>query len=174
MFKELFEKTRKADLQFDAEVKALISAFDKAQAVKFSLLLSSEVLPVFEELYPHERVPRDCIAYLKSIEDFEEMSDWQLLKIRKYRELISAVSDMTVENAWDPELGLYLDCFSTDAVSVVACAIELALYGTRYALKDETLGSFAYGSWLNAGGATGRSLNMNGFLKECDIKFSME
>ena len=56
------------------------------QIVHFGLLCAQSVLHIFEEKYPEDKRPRNCIEYLIKIDDFSKVTDEQREEILKHRD----------------------------------------------------------------------------------------
>jgi hypothetical protein len=50
---------------------------NKNQLMLFAILCAESVLHIFEEKYPNDLRPRQCLEYLKTIEDFENLTELQ-------------------------------------------------------------------------------------------------
>jgi hypothetical protein len=58
---------------------------NKNQLVHWAILCAQSVLHIFENKQPNDKRPRECLAYLISIEDYSNLTEDQIIVIRKIR-----------------------------------------------------------------------------------------
>lgn len=66
-------------------IEVVVPLLTLNQKVRFATLCARSVLYIFEEKYPDDKCPRDCLDFLDSIEDFESLTEEQREKLRKHR-----------------------------------------------------------------------------------------
>ena len=73
---------------------------NKNQLIRFALLCAESVLHIFEEKYPEDKRPRDCIEYLMKIDDFSNLTDEQREEILKHKNAASSASSAAYAAAY--------------------------------------------------------------------------
>lgn len=71
------------EISYNDKVWIARRVLNKNQLVHWAILCAQSVLHIFEEKYPNDKRPRECIDYLLTIKDFSNITGEQLEKIRK-------------------------------------------------------------------------------------------
>jgi len=86
---------------------------NKNQAIKWATLCAESVVHIFEEQCPGNKHPRDCIDFLKTVNDFDNLTETEKLEIEKHKDIIG-------------------DYYSTSAANYATSAAHYALYSDVY------------------------------------------
>jgi len=114
---------------------------NKNQAVSWATLCAESVLHMFEEQHLDDKRPRDCIDFLKSVNDFDSLTVDQALGIKRHEEAANAVrftafhatNAVSAANATEAAAACaanYVDYFAEYAVQAAHYAIEAATYAS--------------------------------------------
>jgi len=98
---------------------------NKNQLVHWVILCAQSVLHVFENKYPKDKRPRECLEYLISIKDFSNLTDEQIKEIRKVRR---AAADAAAAYAAADADAAYAAAAAADADADAADAAVYAAY----------------------------------------------
>jgi len=69
----------------------------KTQKVKFSAKCAESVLHIFEEKCTKDTRPRECLAYLREFDSFENLTDDQIKQIEKHWIAVSYIANDAIE-----------------------------------------------------------------------------
>jgi len=114
---------------------------NKNQAVSWATLCAESVVHMFEEQHLDDKRPRDCIDFLKSVNDFDSLTVDQALGIKRHEEAANAVrftafhatNAVSAANATEAAAACaanYVDYFAEYAVQAAHYAIEAATYAS--------------------------------------------
>jgi len=103
------------NLDYEDKIWVAKRVLNKNQAVSWAILCAQSVVPVFEKEYPDDKRIRDCINFLKSIDDFNNLTYIERSEIEKHFD-ISA--DIVSEYACD----YAVNCAATHAFYYVVHA----------------------------------------------------
>ena len=91
-------------INYDDKLWVGVNLMTKNQQVKFAIACAESVLYIYEDKYPNDTRPRELLEYLKSIQDFGNMTEDQkslLFKLKKsvYSASVNAYPDNNVADA---------------------------------------------------------------------------
>jgi len=72
------------NLDYEDKIWVAVIVLTKNQLVKWSVLCVDSVVHIFEDKRPDDKRLSDCISYLKSINDFNNLTNAQALEIKKH------------------------------------------------------------------------------------------
>jgi len=103
------------NVNYDDKIWVAEKVLTKNQAVSWAVLCAESVAHIFEEKYPEDKRFSDCIDFLKTVKDFNNLTDTETEEIEKHRDIIG-------------------DCYATNAAYYAALAARYAAHAARYAL----------------------------------------
>jgi len=121
---------------------------NKNQAVKWAILCAQSVIHVFEAKNTDDKILSNCINFLKTVNDFDNLTDTEKLEIKKHLDIIRDY--YTAQYATDALYTVY----ATNAVYAVCAAAHAAHYtirATRFAASATIAATYAARSAKNAG-----------------------
>jgi len=102
------------------------------QAVSWCILCAESVLSIFESKHPDNQSLSKCINFLKSIKDFNNLTDSQSLEINRHIKATKGAGDFTAACFF--ESATLTDTDATDAATAdAAYAVRCAALAARYA-----------------------------------------
>jgi len=104
---------------------------NKNQAVKWSVLCAESVVHMFEDKHPNDRYISDCIRYLKTVKDFNSLTNIEREEIKKHLGIIKKALPAYADYA-----AYHATCATTSATTSAADAVHYALYAAVYAAAD--------------------------------------
>jgi hypothetical protein len=87
------------NVSYEDKIWVAKKLLNKNQLVHFGLLCAESVLSIFEEKYPEDKRVRDCIEYLKTIPDFNNIMAEQQEAIRGNRSAAYAAANAAAHAA---------------------------------------------------------------------------
>jgi len=118
---------------------------NKNQAVSWAILCAESVVPVFEKEYPDDKRIRDCIRYLKTVKDFNSLTDTEREEIERHLDIIQKALPAYAAfaahyAAHAARYALYVAAYNatTDAAIAAIYATESAFYAAKNAGEDFT------------------------------------
>jgi hypothetical protein len=113
---------------------------NKNQLVHWAILCAQSVLHIFENKQPNDKRPRECLEYLISIEDYSNLTEDQIIEIRKIRRDAAAYAYAAV----DAYAAAYAaaDAADYDASDAYAAAAAAA-YASDYAAAAAYAAAYA-------------------------------
>jgi len=126
----------------------------KNQAVNWAILCAESVVHMFEDKHPDDKILSNCIDFLKTVNDFDNLIDTQVLEIEKHLDIIAAHYVARSANA-----AFYVLCtvLAANAVYVVlaaarsaSCATSAAHYATNAAYNAANAAFYAARSASNS------------------------
>jgi len=76
------------NVNYDDKIWVAEKVLTKNQAVSWSILCAESVVHIFEDKHPDDKRFRDCIRYLKTVKDFNSLTDTEREEIYKHRDII--------------------------------------------------------------------------------------
>jgi len=149
------------NLDYDDKTWVAEKILTQNQAVIWSVLCAESVLHIFEKKYPKDKRPRDCINFLKTVKDFNNLNDIEKSEIKRHLDIIQV-------------------SYATDCVAYAATAVHYATYNSARAASGaanyaiHTANNAAYsaayaaknaGEDVSAAGNNQQALNIQ-FLKQ--------
>ena len=80
-------------ISYDYKINTIKYSLNKNQAVTFSIMCAESVLKFYEKEYPKDKTVRNCLEYLKSINDFNNLTEEQINEIEKHKDAAYAASN---------------------------------------------------------------------------------
>jgi len=72
------------NLDYDDKVWVAMRVLTKNKRVKWAILCAESVVYVFEKEYPDDKSLSDCINYLKTVNDFDKLTNAEIGEIEKH------------------------------------------------------------------------------------------
>jgi hypothetical protein len=123
------------------------------QLIHFGLLCAESVLHIFEEKYPEDKRPRNCIEYLMKIDDFSNLTDEQKEEILKHKNAASSASSAAYAAAYASAYSYAANAANatnatnaTNAAASAANATNAAASAAAYASAYSYAANAAYAS----------------------------
>jgi len=117
----------------------------KNKRVKWAILCAESVVHVFEKEYPDERCISNCIRYLKTVKDFNSLTDTEREEIERHLDIIQKALPAYAAfaahyAAHAARYALYVAAYNatTDAAIAAIYATESAFYAAKNAGEDFT------------------------------------
>jgi len=166
------------NLEYVDKIWVAKRVLNKNQAISWATLCAESVVHIFEEQHPDYKHVINCINYLKTVKDFNNLTIDQALELKKHRDLALAVARAST----DPDIFVghaahalnvshvaalvhvsycdsYAAAYAVDVASHVLCYAAEATY-------DDTLGYCdIYGEDAAAASLKQQALNLQ-FLKQ--------
>ncbi len=79
-------------ISFHDKIWVSLRLVDKNTNIKFAVKCAEFVLPIFEKVFKNDKRIRDCIDFLKSIDDFENLNDDQLELLQFHDDAVNSAS----------------------------------------------------------------------------------
>jgi len=121
------------------------------QAVKWAILCAESVLPIFENRYPVENRLSDCINFLKTVKDFNSLTDVEMLEIKNYVDasrsiygVASDTSDAARAVTYATHCATHAATHAAHVVYVTACAADIYSTAGAAALAIRAADSVTY------------------------------
>jgi hypothetical protein len=122
---------------YDDKIWVARKVLNKNQLVHFGLLCAESVLSIFENKYPKDKRVGDCIRYLMTIDNFENITDKQREEILKHRSAADAAADAAAYAAYAADAAAYAAYVdAADAAYAAAYAADAAAYAAYAAYAD--------------------------------------
>jgi len=149
------------------EDKVLIAekVLTKNQAVSWAILCAESVMYIFEANYPGNKRLSKCINFLKSIKDFNNLTDTEKWEIKKHED-ISGVNYV----ASAVHYALYTAYYALYAVNYAAnYAFHYAARSASYAVYAALLAAADTGEDADAAGNNQQELNIQFLRMACSL-----
>jgi len=148
------------------EDKVLIAekVLTKNQAVSWAILCAESVMYVFEAKHPGNKRLSKCINFLKSIKDFNNLTDTEKWEIKKHED-ISGVNYV----ASAVHYALYTAYYALYAVNYAANSAVYATTAARDAVYAALLAAADTGEDADAAGNNQKALNLQFLRMACSL-----
>ncbi len=100
-------------ISFNDKIFFALRFVDKNTRVKFAVKCAEYVLPIFEEKFSDDKILRNCIDFLNSIDDFNNLNHEQLKLLRFHRD--SAYSAAVFSSSKAASLASYSSAYAAAA-----------------------------------------------------------
>jgi len=131
------------DLDYNDKVWVAERVLNKNQAVNWSILCAESVVHMFEDKHPGNKSLSNCIEFLKTVNDFNNLTDTEKEKIKKH---LYIIGDYYAAYAVGAAHALYA-ANATYAACAAACearyAVDVATYATNAAYNAANAAAFA-------------------------------
>jgi hypothetical protein len=117
-------------ITYEDKIWVAKKVLNRNQLVHFGLLCAKSVLNIFETKYPEDKTVSDCIRYLESIPNFNNLSLDEKEMIRSYRDAVDSAAD-SVSYVASASAAAYAAAAAADIAYVAAYAD--AAYDAAYA-----------------------------------------
>jgi len=107
----------------------------KNQAVKWATLCAESVVHIFEKEYPDNQSLSDCISYLKTVKDFDNLTNDQASEIKRHEEASRAACFVAAGGPYAVSLTAYCSRapYAAGAADAVGAAVRAAVREAAYA-----------------------------------------
>jgi len=122
------------NLDYEDKIWVAGEILNKNQLVNWSILCAESVIHIFEANYPGNKSLSNCIEFLKTVNDFNNLTDAQSLEIKRH---LGIIRDYCADHA----------NYAASAAIYAAC---VAVYATHAAALDATYASDAARSATSA------------------------
>jgi len=141
------------NLEYGDKAWVAVRVLTKNKRVKWAMLCVESVVHIFEAKYPYDRCLSNCIRYLKTVKDFNSLTDTEREEIEKHLDIIKKAL---------PAYATYATSAAVrSATYTTSAAVRSAAYATEaafHAAKDA-------GEDANAAKQKQEALNLQ-FLKQ--------
>jgi len=120
-------------ISYDDKVWVAVRVLNQTQRVKWSILCAESVVHIFKNQYPDDKSISNCINFLKTVKDFDNLTDAERLEIEGYASHATYAGDnaLTVDAAIAADAVVYA-AYSAIYASVsyvsesASCAVHAA------------------------------------------------
>jgi len=84
------------NLEYADKIWVTKNVLTKHQAINWSILCVESVVHIFEAKYPDDRYISNCIRYLKTVKDFNSLTDAQVLEIERHEAIYRTASNTPI------------------------------------------------------------------------------
>jgi len=81
-----------SNITYSDKIWVGVRLLTRNEAVGFSILCADSVLCIFEERFPEDKRPRELLEHLKTIKDFDNLTEEERKKIRALRNAATAAA----------------------------------------------------------------------------------
>jgi len=111
----------------------------KNKRVKWAILCAESVVHVFEKEYPDERCISNCIRYLKTVKDFNSLTDTEREEIERHLDIIQKA--LPAYAAFAAHYAVCAAAYAAHSAIYATSAVSYAIYATS-AVSYATLAAF--------------------------------
>jgi len=140
------------NLDYNDKIWVAVRVLTKNQLINWSILFAESVVHIFEDKHPDDKRLSDCIEFLKTVDDFDNLTDTEIEEIKKHIDITRATTDAT---------------FRADfrAAAWAACAAQAARFATEFATESAFYAAKNAGENFTAAKHSQQALNLQ-FLKQ--------
>jgi len=143
-------------LDYNDKVWVAVRVLTSNQAVKWSVLCAESVVHIFEDKHPDDKSLSTCINFLKTVNDFNNLTETEKLEIEKRLDIIQVnYAACAVDAVF---AAIYAAFHATSAAFHAANAAKYAVFAAIYAAKNA-------GEDADSAGNNQKELNLQ-FLKQ--------
>jgi len=167
------------NVDYNDKVWVAEKALNKNQSACWATLCAESVVSIFEAKYPKDKRLSNCINFIKSINDFDNLTNAQVLELKRH---ISAArsatfaahyalhtADATIEAAHAVYCALYTAYYALYAVNYAANSAVYATTAARDAINAALLAAADTGEDANAAGNNQQELNIQFLRMACSL-----
>jgi len=153
------------NLDYNDKIWVAVRVLTKNKRVKWAMLCVESVVHIFEAKYPYDRCLSNCIRYLKTVKDFNSLTDTEREEIERHLDIIQKA--LPAYAAYATSAAVRSATYTTSAATAshdahaTSAAVRSAAYATDaafHAAKDA-------GEDANAAQENQEALNIQ-FLKQ--------
>jgi len=150
------------DLDYDDKVWVAEKVLTKNKRVKWAILCAESVMYIFEAKYPDDKRISNCINYIKSVNDFDNLTDTERAEIEKHLDIIEKDLPASYATRAAVQAATYAARFATTSAS---SAVHSTTYATNAATDAAEYAAKNAGEDANAAQQNQEALNIQ-FLKQ--------
>jgi len=140
------------NVNYDDKIWVAEKVLTKNQAVSWAILCAESVVHIFEEKYPEDKRFSDCIDFLKTVKDFNNLTDTETEEIEKHRDIIG-------------------DCYAAFAAHYAVRAARYALCVAAYNAIRAATNAATYASYAANAASDSNKIAAQESQEELNIQF---
>jgi len=155
------------DLDYDDKIWVAMRVLTRSQAIKWAMLCAESVVHIFEDKHPNDKSLRDCIEFLKNVNDFDNLINAKALEFKRHMRTAWVDTDFTAACFFESAAIGAADIGTSDQAAIYAARAALAARAANHSTIAATLtairaasNSISAAAWQNQ-----EALNLQ-FLKQ--------
>jgi len=145
------------NLDYDDKIWVAEKVLTKNQAISWAILCAESVVHIFEARYPKDKRLSNCINFLKTVKDFDNLTNAEKSEIKRHMsDAHAARHDAHASDAARAAHAVYCAAYA------VYCAANYAVYAALLAAADT-------GEDANAAGNNQQELNIQFLRMACSL-----
>jgi len=153
------------NVEYSYKIWVAVRVLTKNQLINWSILFAESVVHIFEDKHPDDKSLSDCINFLKTVNDFDNLTDTERKEIEKHMDIIRDYYASYAANATTLAAAYAVNAVhSACAAALTAC---VAADAVNYAARAANYATNAAFHATNADGARNNQKELNiQFLKQ--------